>query len=47
VTEQGIFGNATLKAVFEAVDLVGSLTNIATFSEEILIDIRNSPSVKV
>ncbi len=47
VAEQGIFRDAVLQAALEAVDLVGSLTDIAAFSEEVLVDIRYSPGVKV
>jgi hypothetical protein len=37
MAEQGIFGDAVLQAVLEAVYLVSSLANIATFFEEVLV----------
>ncbi len=47
VAEQGIFRNTVLQTAFETVDLVGALTDIAALSEEILVDIRDSPGVKI
>jgi hypothetical protein len=39
VAEQRIFGDTALQAALEAVYLVGTLTDIAAFFEEVLVDI--------
>ena len=47
MAEEGIFRDAVLQAALKALDLVGSLTDIAAFSKEVLVNIRYSPGVKV